>query len=197
MHAVGQPTAYRAESIGPSLPTGYDIAKPVSAGRRDCHITAGIDWDRNHIPRFLVQLRYLIATDPVQWVTIVRIDHNETAATGHDGYTEGLHVNVHRQTSRSVHLPVAHGPLPASRGALIRSSVDYFRTLDVTAEEARTIEGTLGNGNITADDLVGPLAGESLDTLIDLIKSDDAYVNLYTVANPAGEIREQLGTESM
>jgi hypothetical protein len=111
----------------PPLPTGYDIAKPVSAGRRDCHITAGIDQDRNHIPRFLVQLHYLVATDPVQWTVIARMDHNETAPTGHDIYCEGLHVDVMRQTSSSVHLPVTHASLPASRGVVIRGCVDHFR----------------------------------------------------------------------
>lgn len=62
--------------------------------------------------------------------------------------------------------------------------------------------GVLATGTITADDLVGPLAGEPLSALIDAIEAGDAYVNVHTndggpVTNepgdlPTGEIRGQI-----
>lgn len=45
----------------------------------------------------------------------------------------------------------------------------------------------------TDEDLVGPLAGMTLEDLVALIESGDAYVNVHTVANPGGEIRGQVG----
>lgn len=110
----------------PSLPSGYDVAKHVHAARPECHLTVGFDRQRGHIPRFLVQLHYQATTDPVQWKAIARMDHNETSATGHDVYREGLHVDIARRSSKDVHLQLSHGPLPSNRGAVIRGCVDYF-----------------------------------------------------------------------
>lgn len=86
-----------------------------------------------------------------------------------------------------------HAGGPDENGPVVAFLYD-FTPLDA-AEEGRTLEGTLGNANITADDLVGPLEGESLDALVDLIESGEAYVNLHTVANPSGEIRGQIHSE--
>lgn len=52
--------------------------------------------------------------------------------------------------------------------------------------------GTLATGTITADDLVGPLAGASLDDLLDHIRAGNAYVNVHTMQNMPGEIRGQI-----
>lgn len=111
----------------PSLPTGYDVSKHVSAGRRDCLLTVGFDRRRQRIPRFLVQLYYRVSTDPIEWTWVARMDHNETSALGHDVYHEGLHVDVARRSTWTVHLKLAHSPLPSSRGEVIRGCVDYFK----------------------------------------------------------------------
>ena len=55
-----------------------------------------------------------------------------------------------------------------------------------------THNGVLATGTVTADDLVGPLAGEPLSALVDAIDSGGAYVNVHTVAHPGGEIRGQI-----
>jgi len=52
--------------------------------------------------------------------------------------------------------------------------------------------GVLAQGVITDGDLIGPLAGMSLDDLIEAFEDGLAYVNVHTVANPVGEIRGQL-----
>ncbi len=52
--------------------------------------------------------------------------------------------------------------------------------------------GTLATGTITADDLVGDLAGQPLTALVNAIRSGNAYVNVHTTANPGGEIRGQI-----
>jgi hypothetical protein len=52
--------------------------------------------------------------------------------------------------------------------------------------------GVLAVGTISADDLVGPLMGASLEELIDALRAGDAYVNVHTTQYPAGEIRGQI-----
>ena len=52
--------------------------------------------------------------------------------------------------------------------------------------------GLLGEGDITAANLVGPLAGNTLIDLLTAIKEKRAYVNVHTQQYPAGEIRGQL-----
>ena len=111
----------------PSLPSGYDETRHIQAGRADCHITVGFDRRHRHIPRFLVQLHYQAQTDPVQWRWIARMDHNETTATGHDVYQQGLHVDVAQRGNTGVQLTVPHGALPPSRGAGIRACDEYLR----------------------------------------------------------------------
>jgi len=55
-----------------------------------------------------------------------------------------------------------------------------------------TLNGILVEGTATAADLVGPLAGESLDAQITEIRNGNAYVNVHTVQNRPGEIRGQI-----
>lgn len=52
--------------------------------------------------------------------------------------------------------------------------------------------GVLASGTITDSDLVGLLAGQSIDDLLDEIQSGNTYVNVHTLANPGGEIRGQI-----
>ncbi|MGG0892499.1 CHRD domain-containing protein [Cytobacillus horneckiae] len=47
-------------------------------------------------------------------------------------------------------------------------------------------------GIITANDLVGPLEGEPLSKLIDLMRDGKTYVNAHTAQYPDGEIRGQI-----
>lgn len=54
------------------------------------------------------------------------------------------------------------------------------------------IDGELASGEIVASDLEGPLDGQEIEDLIELIEDGEAYVNVHTNDNPDGEIRGQL-----
>jgi hypothetical protein len=53
-------------------------------------------------------------------------------------------------------------------------------------------DGELASGTITAANLVGPLAGQPMSVLLARIREMGTYVNVHTVARPAGEIRGQI-----
>jgi hypothetical protein len=53
------------------------------------------------------------------------------------------------------------------------------------------MNGILAEGDITADNLTGALAG-NLSGFIDAIRNGNIYVNVHTTAYPGGELRGQL-----
>lgn len=53
-------------------------------------------------------------------------------------------------------------------------------------------QGTLAKGTITAADIVGPMAGSSIDDLVEEMAAGNTYVNVHTEQQPAGEIRGQI-----
>jgi hypothetical protein len=55
------------------------------------------------------------------------------------------------------------------------------------------ISGTLySEGRIRAYELIGPLKGKPLSSLVQRIEAGDAYVNVHTIQHPGGEIRGQI-----
>jgi hypothetical protein len=53
-------------------------------------------------------------------------------------------------------------------------------------------EGFEVEGTLTAADLIGPLAGQTIANLVQAISTGGAYTNIHTIAYPAGEIRGQI-----
>lgn len=57
-------------------------------------------------------------------------------------------------------------------------------------------DGTLAEGAISLDDLVGPLEGADANEVATTLMEEDAYVNVHTETHPAGEIRGQIRPDS-
>lgn len=53
-------------------------------------------------------------------------------------------------------------------------------------------DGVLAAGVITEANLVGPLAGQPFNALIETMNAGETYVNVHTSQYPAGEIRGQI-----
>jgi hypothetical protein len=53
-------------------------------------------------------------------------------------------------------------------------------------------QGVLAEGTFTAENLVGPMAGATLDDLVEAIEAGNTYVNVHTGQFPAGEVRGQI-----
>jgi hypothetical protein len=92
--------------------------------------------------------------------------------------------NIHNVTMAHIHLAPAgvNGPVVA--------------WLYPAAPPAQLIpgrfNGVLAEGILTEDDLVGMLAGESLETLVEQIMAGNTYVNVHTLQFPPGEVRGQI-----
>ena len=117
-----------------------------------------------------------------------------TRASGVGGYTVGeeLITFTHR-FRRLENLAMAHLHLGAAgeNGPVVVNLLpENFDSLN--RGQRRRLERVL-SGRITAEDLVGPLAGRPLAELAAAIREGGVYVNVHTERNPAGEIRGQLG----
>jgi hypothetical protein len=123
-------------------PSGYDVTKSVDSARSDCLITVGFDKQQGHISRFPVRLHYRTGVFPMQWTAVARFDHNESVTDDRDIYTEGLHIDIDRESSPEVTLHPRHAPLARDRGLVIRRCVQYLdahagRIVDIYEERTQ------------------------------------------------------------
>ena len=81
-----------------------------------------------------------------------------------------------------------HQSGPGSNGPII---VTLYKTADPSP-------GLFGGytGNITSSVFEGPLRGMQLSALVDLMSNGQAYVNVHTIKNQNGEIRDQIAVAS-
>lgn len=89
--------------------------------------------------------------------------------------------DIDEVTQAHIHLgePGVNGPVVAFLFGFVEGGV--------------TKDGLLATGTITEGDLVGPLAGMPIASLLDALRDGEAYVNVHTIDHPAGEIRGQVG----
>ena len=126
--------------------------------------------------------------------TVPRVQSN---ATGRAGYTVSekrvtyTHFFRNLQNIRMAHLHM--GARGETGPVVVNLLPDDFNANN--ASQVRRFSRLL-SGRITADDLVGPLAGQSIGALAQAIQSGEIYVNIHTEQNPSGEIRGQVGARA-
>ncbi len=69
---------------------------------------------------------------------------------------------------------------------------DIVATLFKSETPTDQLSGLLSKGNIISANLEGPMAGKQLSDLIEVMRSEDAYVNVHTQQNPEGAMRGQI-----
>ncbi len=82
-----------------------------------------------------------------------------------------------------------HNGIKGLNGPII---VALFMSPSPSSEDSKSLAI---NGNITKNNLQGPLAGKQINDLIGLMKNGSAYVNVHTEQNPLGAIRGQIVNE--
>jgi len=99
------------------------------------------------------------------------------------------YANVFRNLSD---IQMAHFHLGAAgeNGPVIANLISADLDLSSPAVQRRLTR--ILRGRLTAEDLVGPLAGQPLSVLAREIRAGNVYVNIHTTANPGGELRGQL-----
>jgi hypothetical protein len=95
-----------------------------------------------------------------------------------------LVANLEDVIGAHIHLAPAGSPGPIVVG--------FIGTPLLPAEQAITVNGILVEGEVTAADLTGPLAGGTLADLKAAIQDGNTYVNIHTINHPSGEIRGQI-----
>ena len=93
--------------------------------------------------------------------------------------------NIENVTQAHIHLALA----PRTNGPVVAFLYPSAPPLQLIPGRS---SGTLGEGTITAANLMGPLSGQPLSALVNAINSGNAYVNVHTSQLPPGEIRGDL-----
>lgn len=62
----------------------------------------------------------------------------------------------------------------------------------MSAPPTGAINGRLVAGTLTSSELTGPLHGNEISALVNMIRSGGAYVNVHTTQNQNGEVRGQI-----
>jgi hypothetical protein len=92
--------------------------------------------------------------------------------------------NIENVTQAHIHMAPA-----GSNGAIVAWLYPSAPPLQLIPGRS---QGTLGEGTITAANLVGPLAGQPLSALVAAMDTGNAYVNVHTSQLPGGEVRGNI-----
>jgi hypothetical protein len=104
-----------------------------------------------------------------------------------DGTEISFKVNIANiQNVRMAHIHLAPAGVNGPIVVWLRPDAPPFQTIP------GRFSGVYAEGTITEASLVGPLAGASLQDLIDEMRAGNTYVNVHTDQYPGGEVRGQI-----
>ncbi len=124
--------------------------------------------------------------------TVPQVNTNAIGRSAFGLSQDGNSIRFVNAFSRLRNVTLAHlhlGPIGDTGPVVVNLLPDEFNPDDNRQQQraSRVIKG-----EITSDDLVGPLAGLSISALARQIQEGNVYVNIHTEQNPSGEIRGQL-----
>ena len=119
-------------------------------------------------------------------------DSSATGSTVFQPNADGTAIGYVLSVTGLENTTMAHIHVSAEPGANGGVVVWLFPAGPPPGLQAGSFTGVLGEGVITADNLAGSLAGQSLDALMLAIQEGRAYVNIHTQQFGGGEIRGQI-----
>ncbi|MER3456544.1 MAG: CHRD domain protein [candidate division GAL15 bacterium] len=104
---------------------------------------------------------------------------------------DGASIRYRLEVSRLVNVQMAHIHVapPGQNGPVV---VWLYPAAPPPQLRPGRLDGELASGVITVAQLAGPLSRQPLSALLERMRVGEAYVNVHTVAHPAGEIRGQI-----
>ena len=100
-----------------------------------------------------------------------------------------LHYKLNVANIEDVFMAHIHSAQPGENGPIVAW---LYPATPPPVPIAGRFSGVLAAGVIQDNNLVGPLSGQTIQDLVDLIQDGGAYVNVHTAQFPAGEIRGQI-----
>ncbi len=119
----------------------------------------------------------------------------ETSAAGHailELNPAGDQISYQLEVQNIENVTMAHIHIAEEAGGAGPPAVWLYPSAPPAELIPGPFSGLLGQGSFTELELLGPLAGKTLDDLLVAIQENRAYVNVHTEQLPAGEIRGQL-----
>jgi hypothetical protein len=105
------------------------------------------------------------------------------------GHQEVLRYQLYLKNISSVTGAHIHKGKQGENGPVV---ADLFGNPSMSGPPTGKINGLLTSGTLYESKLTGPLAGKTIDILVNMIRSGDAYMNIHTTTNQNGEVRGQI-----
>jgi hypothetical protein len=122
---------------------------------------------------------------------------SNSTATGQANFTlsaDGLSMHYVLQVTNVINATMAH--IHAGAAGVNGGIVVLLFPVPPATAKVGPFTGILAEGDFTAANLTGTLAGQPLSTLLAMMNNGTAYVNVHTTQFPGGEIRGQVTNQT-
>ena len=105
---------------------------------------------------------------------------------------ESLHYRLSVSNLQDITAAHLHLGLKDENGPIVVPLLGQGAPGDAATPPSGVADGIIAEGDISADNLTGPLADTPLVVLMELLRSGAIYANVHTTQYPGGEIRGQM-----